>query len=128
MADKPQSNYNEVLAGIGDIEAITVFGNEILIATYIRPNVSKGGIILTDKTVSEDQWQGKVGVVVKQGPLAFVNNDRLGVDFMGQSVNDGDLIVYRVSDGFPLDINGIHCRLMQDTEIRMTVTDPGIIY
>lgn len=128
MADKPQSTYNEVLAGIGGIDGFNVFGNEILVAIYMRPNVTTGGIILTDKSRDEDQWQGKVGIVIKKGALAFVNDERSGVDFKGQNVEPGDLIVYRVSDGFPIDVNGIHCRLLQDTEVRMTVADPSIIY
>lgn len=127
---KPQSTYEEVLAGMPMLDDIAVYGNEVLVATYMRPGVTAGGIILTDKSRDEDQWQGKVGIVLKKGPLAFKDNDRLGVSFEGQDVQPGDKIVYRVSDGFPMEINEIFCRMLQDTEIRLAIgsIDPRIIY
>lgn len=130
-SDKPQSTYEEVLAGIGDkLDQITPYGNEVLVATYMRPSMTAGGILLTDKTRNEDQWQGKVGIVLKKGPLAFVNDEANRVDFGGQTVEPGDKIVYRVSDGFPLEIDEIRCRMLQDTEIRLGIgdVDPRIIY
>jgi co-chaperonin GroES (HSP10) len=129
--DKPQSTYEEVLAGLGDaLDQITVYGNEVLVATYMRPAVTSGGIILTDKSRSEDQWQGKVGIVLKKGKLAFKDNERLGVFFEGQDAFPGDKIVYRVSDGFPMEINEIRIRMLQDTEVRLGIgnLDPRIIY
>ena len=125
---KPQSTYDEVLTSLGDIASIKVFGNEILVATYIQPEQRPSGLFMPDKARDEDQWQGKVGFVIQKGALAFIDNPQLGVYFQGQNVSPGELIVYRTSDGFPIDINGVHCRLLQDTEIRMTVADPATIY
>ena len=123
---KPQSTFDEIVASIGSLDDIEVYGNRVLVGIYIPPEKTAGGIILTDKQRDENQYQGKVAVVLKKGPLAF-ENDR-NVDFKGQDVKVGDWAVYRISDGFPLDVRGVHCRLLEDTDIRMRVTDPLMIY
>lgn len=53
------------------LEKIYLQRNRCLVATYVRPNVSSGGIIFTDKKTEEDRWQGKVGLLLKTGPAAF---------------------------------------------------------
>lgn len=125
-ADKPQSTLDEIKEGLGDISEMELFANWILVGVWIRAGTTKGGIILTDKTLNEDVYQGKVGFVLKKGPLAFVPDAR--VDFGGMDVTDGDCILYRVSDGFQMDINGIHCRLLEDTHVKMRVPSPSLIY
>jgi len=123
---KPQSTEAEIRAGIGNLDDFTVFHNHILVGIYIKPEKTAAGLYLTQKTRDEDQYQGKVGVVLKKGPLAFKDSDN--VDFAGQDVRDGDWVLYRISDGFPLDIRGMHCRLMEDIDIRGVVPDPTMIY
>jgi co-chaperonin GroES (HSP10) len=123
--DKPQSSLAEIKAGLGDLSSVKVFNNQVLVGIWRRPEKTKGGIILTDKTRDEDKWQGKVGYVLKKGPLAFKSDDR--VQF-ADDVSEGDCVVYRTSDGFPLDINGIHCRLLEDVHVKAIVTDPAVIW
>jgi co-chaperonin GroES (HSP10) len=45
--------------------------NRCIVATYVRPSVTKGGIILTNRTQEEDRWQGKAGLLIAVGPSAF---------------------------------------------------------
>lgn len=45
--------------------------NECLVATYIKTGVTKGGIIIPNKTQEEDRWQGKCGLLLAHGPAAF---------------------------------------------------------
>lgn len=45
--------------------------NECIVATYIKSGVSKGGIIIPGMTQEEDRWQGKVGLLLAHGPVAF---------------------------------------------------------
>lgn len=125
--DKPQATYAEIMEGLGDA-MLAVYGNEVLIGIYMQPQIRASGLIMPDQVRDEDKWQGKVGIVIAKGPLAFADDAENKVYFYGQNVYAGDHIVYRVSDGFPLDICGIHCRLLQDTEIRMKITDPAIIF
>lgn len=125
-ANKPQASKGEIEASIGNIEDITIYHNQILVGIYMAPERTAGGIIRPDRTRDEDKWQGKVGLVLKTGPLAFVD-DRSNI-FAGQEVKPGDWIVYRVSDGFPIDINGVHCRIMEDTHVKAAVPAPELVY
>ena len=52
---------------IGNIDDIEIFNNQILVAVYIRPEKTKGGIIMTDRAREEDKYQGKIGLIVKMG-------------------------------------------------------------
>ncbi len=45
--------------------------NRCLVATYIQPSVTKGGVIIPTSTQEEDRWQGKVGLLLTVGPSAF---------------------------------------------------------
>ncbi len=126
---KPQSTAEEIRSEIASVlPGLDIFHNQILIGIYMRGSVKElaGGkqLYLPDKVVDEDQWQGKVGVVLKVGPMAFKNDARN--DFAGQSVAEGDWIVFRVSDGFPLDINGVHCRLLEDIHVKGRIVSPDI--
>jgi len=125
-ASKPQSTKDEIIAAIGDLSKLEIMHNQILVGIYMRPEKTAGGIILTDKTKDEDKWQGKVGLVLKKGPQAFKSDG--STDFAGQNVEDGDWLIYRVSDGFAIDINGTHCRLLEDVHVKGRVTDPAVIY
>lgn len=115
------------MEGLGDaLNQIEIFHNQLLVAVYIRPGVTKGGIILTDKAVDEDMWQGKVGLVVKKGPIAFVDDQRN--TFNGQNVEIGDWVVFRVQEAPAIKVNGLMCRLLEDIHVRGVVTTPEIIW
>jgi len=126
MAAKPQSTKEEIIASVGDLSDIRVMHNQILVGIYMKPEKTAGGIYMTDKTRDEDKWQGKVGLVLQKGPLAFEDDGTNA--FKGQNVSEGDWIMYRVSDGFPIDINETHCRLIEDTHVKGIVSDPKVIY
>lgn len=111
---------------LGDLSDIDLFNNQVLVAIYKRPEKTKGGIILADQTRDEDRYQGKVGLVVKLGPTAFVDDD--SVKFHGQNVSVGDWVVYRPSDGWPNAVHKVDCRILQDTQIRMRVGRPDSIW
>lgn len=126
-AEKPQSTEAEIRDGMGAaLSGFTPFHNQILLGIYIKPEKTSGGVYMTDKTRAEDQYQGKVGVVLKKGPMVFVNDG--ANDFHGQNVQEGEWVVYRISDGLPMDVGGVHCRLIEDVHVRGTVTDPTTIY
>lgn len=116
----------ELLAQIGDLSGIELFHNQILVAVYIRPEKTKSGIILADVTRKEDEYQGKVGLVLKTGPLAFVDDTRNS--FSGQSVKAGDWIAFRTSDGWQLKIGGTLCRMLQDVDIKLRVPSPDFVF
>ena len=115
----------ELMSSVGDISGIKIFNNWILVAVYKRPEKTLGGIILTDNTRKEDEYQGKVGLVLKKGPLAFVDDDK--ASFNGQDVKLGEWIAFRVSDGWSLEVNGVICRMLQDVQIRLGLPSPDVI-
>jgi hypothetical protein len=126
-ATKPQSTPEEILASIGDISGLNVLGNQLLLGIYMK-GAKIGSIYIPDKTQDEDRFQGKVGLVLKKGPSAFVSDANHAFSAEEEAIKEGDWLVYRVSDGFPIDINGVHCRLIEDQDLKLTVTDPAIVY
>lgn len=139
------------------IEDMDLQRNRCLVATYIRPNTTPGGIILTAKTGEEDRWQGKVGLLLKVGPTAFDYEElHARVDAMlgdaddagtNMSVDDargiaatelglprvGDWVMYRTSDTHEMGIEVernvcASCRQIYDESIIAVVPDPSKIW
>lgn len=116
----------KLLDDIGDISAFEIFNNQILIAIYIRPNKTKSGIYLSDQSREEDKVQGKVGLVVKKGPAAFV--DDTSEWFKDISVEVNDWVVIRPSDGWAITVNNVLCRIVDDTAVRGKVDAPDRVW
>ena len=108
------------------VDEITIYGNYILLGVYERPEKTKSGLYLGDKTRGEDQHQGKAGLVLKKGPTAFVSD--ANYDFKGQNVGVGDWVSIWVSDGRQLYVNGQLCRLVEDQHIRLKIPTPDSVY
>ena len=81
---------------------------------------------LPDQTVKEDEFQGKAGLVLKKGPLAFVSDENY--DFKGQDVQPGDWVAIWVSDGRKIAVNGVPCRMVEDRHIRLKISAPDLVY
>jgi co-chaperonin GroES (HSP10) len=116
----------------GGHENLDVLHANVIVATYIRPEKTAGGIFLADRTLQEDRFQGKAGLVLKKGPLAFV--DDTIAKFGGKTINEGDWVMVRPSDGmefFASDKSkgaGISCRVFKDVDIIARLDDPALIY
>jgi hypothetical protein len=115
-----------ILNAIGDVSGVELFNNQILLAVYIRPEKTKGGIYLSNKTTDEDRYQSKVGLLVKKGPNAFVDPD--GVWFKDVSFDIGDWLVHRSSDGWSMEVNKVLCRVLSDTQVKARVDGPDRVY
>lgn len=106
------------------------FHNLVLVVTYIRPEKTKGGIIRPDRSQTEDRFQSKIGLVLKTGPLAFV--DCGYAKFGGVAVKPGDWIVYRTSDGWEMFIgdgqSGVSVRMLEDSHVKARIADPATVY
>lgn len=121
-----------ILNRLPDLADFEIFTNRVLLAAYIRPEKTKGGIIIN---TSEDQYQGKAFLVLKAGPLAFVNDDRY--NFGGQKVKEGDWVMLRSSDGLSMGIieNGatnntqyVKCRIVQDVQVQAIIPHPDFVW
>lgn len=110
---------------IGNLDCLRLSGAQILVATYIRPERKKSGLILTSNVREEDKFQGKCGLVLKRGPLAYKATEKL--DFGGYEAKVGDWVWYRPMDGYALSVNGVHCRVLDDVEIKGDIDHPDVV-
>lgn len=113
---------NEVKGLIDDVEPL---GAECIIGIYVRPTKTKGGILLADNTKGEDLYQGKIGLVLKKGPLAFQSDD---THHWGDKVPQvGDWVLFRIGDTFPFILGARSCRFVEDVNVKAIVHRPDII-
>ena len=116
-----------LLKKLGDISELEIFNNQVLVAVYVRPVMTAGGIELPGEHVKEDEIQSKVGLVIKMGAQAF--DDPSGRWFKGSSkVKVGDWIIFRPTDGWPITVNKTVCRFLDDTNIRGRVPHPDSVW
>lgn len=115
----------EVFQKMGDLSGYEVFHNMVLVAVYIRPEKTKGGILRPEGNVEEDIWQSKIGTVLKVGPNAFKDDDT--TKFHGQKVEPRDWCMFRVGDTLLFYLHDIPCRLVEDSLIKMKIDDPSFI-
>lgn len=114
---------------VGDLSTIHLTKDDVLIGTYFRPEKTAGGIIRPGGDVSEDAWQGKVGLLLKIGPTAFV--DAPDFTFVWDETGPfkvGDWVVYKGGDTWQLSIREFPCRVVRDVNVRMKTDDPNIIF
>lgn len=122
-----EKDPKEVLLGqIGDLSRLEVFNMQVLVAVYIRPEKTKGGLFLSDRARDEDRYQSKVGLILKKGPTAFVDKD--GEWFSGLEIKEGDWIVFRPSDGWNVTVNGVLCRMLDDVSVRARIAHPDQVW
>ncbi len=117
--------YADILKKVGDLSDIEVLFNYVLMASYIKPERTRGGIILTDSSKEEDIWQGKTGMVLKLGKDAFKDDDDM--QFNGQTAEVGEWVVFKLGDAWKLTIREWPCLLVRDSSIKMKIHDPAII-
>lgn len=108
------------------LKGVDVLYNQVLMAIYIRPEKTAGGIIRPGGNVQEDVFQGKAGLVLKLGPTAFQDDDTYS--FRGQKVDVGEWGVFKVGDAWSVQIAGFACRIVTDASIRLKVSDPTVVF
>lgn len=127
----------EIIKRVGNLEWLRLRANQILVAVYIAPperQYGTMGIIVTDKTRDEDRYQGKVGLIVKMGPLAFVDDDQ--TKFLpNDKATLGDWVVFRASDGWQITLTGDGtedsrqlCRIFVESDIRAIIPAPDMVW
>ena len=101
-------------------------GAQILIGVYVRPEKTKGGIILTEKNRQEDLWQGKIGLIMDMGPLAFTDDDNHTWGDRRPKV--GDWVTYRVGDTLGALSGQRMLRFLDENAVRAIVDHPDALY
>jgi len=128
-----------LLRELGDLSDVEVFNNQILVAIYLRPTettLAGKKFYLPDKSVDEDRYQSKCGLLVKAGPNAF--HDANGVWFKDANIDIGDWVVFRASDGWNITLvrqdpntgetYKVLCKHMDDVAVRGKISNPNRVY
>lgn len=97
----------------------------MLVATYRQSERTDGGLIKPDKYRDEDKFQGVEGLVLNKGSLAFVSD--AVTNFGDLSADVGDWVVYE-SQGNTVEFKGLHCRFVEDKEVKCVVNNPGMFW
>lgn len=121
QADDPR---RAILEAVGDLDKEDVLCDMVLVGTFIRHEKTAGGIIRPKDNVQEDEWQSKVGLVLKKGPYAWVEDEEV----KGDNARIGSWVAFNIKDGWPLQINDAPCRLIPYTRIRMRISDPNLVF
>jgi co-chaperonin GroES (HSP10) len=117
---------DEILTDVASfLPDISVMGARLLVAPYIRSKQTRGGIFLPDNTRAEDKFQGKVGLVLALGPLAFRDDETHR--FGDKTPKVGDWIVFAVGDTFGFELGTRRCRAVEDVDVHLIVQRPDII-
>lgn len=109
------------------LAGLKVAGSDLLIATYIPSERTSGGIIVPMKSQQENIFQGKVGLVLQTGPLAF-KYDRFNCEWSGLRAAENDWVMFRYADAWDLYLGGVSCKVIDHEHIRAVVDDPTVIY
>ena len=97
-----------------DVSKIGVWGENLLVATYIRPERTKGGIIRPESIVREDEFQGNIGLVLKIGDGLEEAEDLLH-----------KWVRFGYNDGLRWRYNDVPVRDISIDRIRGTIDDPS---
>lgn len=139
VAEKKEFKFDDerkwvakTMAAVGDLDDIDLFYGQVLVGKYVREKVGTSGLIAAEQTKMEDRWQGKVGILLKKGPLAFRSSGNR--DFGDALPEIGQWVFYSASDGRDLNlicVDGLlhcPCRLLEDAEVKGVLRFPGRIY
>jgi co-chaperonin GroES (HSP10) len=117
-----------VLEKLGDLSRYEVLGSNVLLATYIEPEKTAGGIIRPQRNVEEARWQGKVGLILKLGPTAFQYDGPYEWPATARKPSVGDWVMHHASEARELSIKSTSCKIIDSTLIRLVVPNPADIY
>lgn len=96
-------------------------GWRILVLPFKAQEKTKGGVILTDKTVEDSQLTASVALVLATGPDAYNDKEKFP---NGPWCKQGDWVVFGRYAGSRIRIDGGEVRLLNDDEILGTVDNP----
>lgn len=109
-----------------------LFLNRVMLATYYLPafqDLPDGHRWhRTDTTLAEATVQGKVGLVIAKGALAFKDDPERGLCFNGDNVEIGDWVEFDIHHGLQRTIRRLHCRCIKDVDIISVIPDPMSVY
>jgi len=111
---------------LGDLEFFDVLSSQVLVAIYVEPEKTAGGIIRIDRAIDESRYQGKAALLLKKGPTAFKYDG--SYNWEGREPEVGEWVFHRTSDAWDVDLKGIPCRLIDSDLVKGVIDDPSLIY
>ena len=117
---------------LGDqLKDFDIAAQGVLVATYKRPDDIKtaSGLLMPHEVVKDDEYQAKVGLVVKLGRRAFTDDEH--ISWYGYHCDPGDWVIFRPSDGLKMSIGGpggVHCRLISDTFLKVKIPHADAVF
>tara|TARA_R100001509_G_C4829653_1_gene202845 strand:- start:62 stop:478 length:417 start_codon:yes stop_codon:yes gene_type:complete len=82
---------------------------------------TKGGLLLTDKAIEEQQLTTNVGLILNMGPDAYADKNKFP---NGPWCKKGDWIVFARYAGSRVKIEGGEIRILNDDEVLAKLKDP----
>jgi hypothetical protein len=126
MISQSDNPKKAIIEAVGDLSGCKVAADLVLLGTYIRNERTAGGILLPTENLKEDEYQGKVGLVLKAGPMAFGDWEPEGE--VGKMAELHTWVVYAIKDAWPVQINGTACRFVPYDKIRMQTPNPAMVF
>ena len=117
QADDPKQ---ALIDHVGDLSEVRIFGENLLVASYIGPERTKGGVYRPKENIAEDEWQGKIGLVLKLGD-GFDGDEEAEQTFLHRWV------MFGTNDGLRYHYNGVACRTMSVDRVRQIIPHPGMV-
>ena len=97
----------------------------VLILVYEGAEKTKSGLYIAQQTKDEYSYQGKVGLVVKTGPRAFVEDETHKFDDVKAQV--GDWVLFQPGETFGFRLGTCKARIVEDVHIRGILDDPDCV-
>jgi co-chaperonin GroES (HSP10) len=117
-----------IIKAVGDLTTTKIAADLVLLGTYIRNEKTAGGIIRPTDVLKEDEYQGKVGLVLAVGPIAYADFETQATVPQGEMAELHTWVVYQIKDAWPVQINGTACRVIPYDKIRMQIPEPSMVF
>jgi hypothetical protein len=125
----------EIFEAVGDLGGIFVAGTQVLLGAYLRPSIRRTGtagreIIIPGSTIMEDQFQGKVALILKFGAAALpADDDPYRATFLrnwgGKMPKIGDWVYTDVKQVFMFSLLGAGAKIREDRKKAGDWTERG---
>ncbi len=96
-------------------------GWRMVIVPYKGVEKTKGGLLLTDKAIEEQQLTTNVGLILSMGSDAYADKNKFP---NGPWCKKGDWVVFAKYAGSRVKIEGGEIRILNDDEILAKLKDP----
>jgi len=93
----------------------------MVILPYKGVEKTKGGLLLTDKAIEEQQLTTNVGLILSMGSDAYADKNKFP---NGPWCKKGDWVVFAKYAGSRVKIEGGEIRILNDDEILAKLKDP----